>query len=202
MIRQLIKIDEEKCNGCGLCASACHEGAIQMIDKKAKLIRDDYCDGLGNCLPMCPTGAITFENREAPDYDKEAVLDNQRKNNQSALRQWPVQIQLVPVNAPYFHHAHLLVAADCTAFAHGNFHEQFMKQKITLVGCPKLDPVDYSEKLAQIIRENDLKSITVTRMEVPCCGGLEYAVRTALEQSRKTIPLNVITISTEGIILE
>lgn len=202
MIRQLIKIDEEKCNGCGLCASACHEGAIKMIDGKAKLIRDDYCDGLGNCLPMCPTGAITFENREAPDYDKEAVLENQRKNNQSALRQWPVQIQLVPVNAPYFNNAHLLVAADCTAFAHGNFHEQFMKQKVTLVGCPKLDPVDYSEKLTQIIRENNLQSITVTRMEVPCCGGLEYAVRTALEQSGKTLPLNVITISTEGIILE
>lgn len=202
MIRQLIKIDEEKCNGCGLCASACHEGAIKMIDGKAKLIRDDYCDGLGNCLPMCPTGAITFEDREAPDYDKEAVLENQRKNNQSALRQWPVQIQLVPVNAPYFNNAHLLVAADCTAFAHGNFHEQFMKQKVTLVGCPKLDPVDYSEKLTQIIRENNLQSITVTRMEVPCCGGLEYAVRTALEQSGKTLPLNVITISTEGIILE
>lgn len=202
MIRQLIKIDEEKCNGCGLCASACHEGAIKMIDGKAKLIRDDYCDGLGNCLPMCPTGAITFEDREAPDYDKEAVLENQRKNNQSALRQWPVQIQLVPINAPYFNNAHLLVAADCTAFAHGNFHEQFMKQKVTLVGCPKLDPVDYSEKLTQIIQENSLKSITVTRMEVPCCGGLEYAVRTALEQSGKTLPLNVITISTEGIILE
>lgn len=202
MIRQIIKIDEDKCNGCGLCASACHEGAIQMIGGKAKLIRDDYCDGLGNCLPMCPTGAISFEDREAPDYDKEAVLENQRKNNKSALRQWPVQIQLAPVNAPYFDNAHLLVAADCTAFAHGNFHEQFMKEKITLVGCPKLDPVDYSEKLTEIIRQNDLKSITVTRMEVPCCGGLEYAVRTALEQSKKSIPLNVITISTEGIILD
>lgn len=202
MIRQIIKIDEEKCNGCGLCASACHEGAIQMIDGKAKLIRDDYCDGLGNCLPMCPTGAISFEDREAPDYDKEAVLKNQRKNNKSALRQWPVQIQLVPVNAPYFDNAHLLVAADCTAFAHGNFHEQFMKEKVTLVGCPKLDPVNYSEKLTEIIRQNNLKSFTVTRMEVPCCGGLEYAVRTALEQSKKSIPLNVITISTEGIILD
>ena len=202
MIRQIIKIDEEKCNGCGLCASACHEGAIQMIDGKAKLIRDDYCDGLGNCLPMCPTGAISFEDREAPDYDKEAVLKNQRKNNKSALRQWPVQIQLVPVNAPYFDNAHLLVSADCTAFAHGNFHEQFMKEKVTLVGCPKLDPVNYSEKLTEIIRQNNLKSVTVTRMEVPCCGGLEYAVRTALEQSKKSIPLNVITISTEGIILD
>ena len=202
MIRQIIKIDEEKCNGCGLCASACHEGAIQMIDGKAKLIRDDYCDGLGNCLPMCPTGAISFEDREAPDYDKEAVLKNQRKNNKSALRQWPVQIQLVPVNAPYFDNAHLFVAADCTAFAHGNFHEQFMKEKVTLVGCPKLDPVNYSEKLTEIIRQNNLKSVTVTRMEVPCCGGLEYAVRTALEQSKKSIPLNVITISTEGIILD
>ncbi|WP_409016294.1 ATP-binding protein [Anaerostipes caccae] len=202
MIRQIIKIDEEKCNGCSLCASACHEGAIQMIGGKAKLIRDDYCDGLGNCLPMCPTGAISFEDREAPDYNKAAVLENQRKNNMSALRQWPVQIQLVPVNAPYFDNAHLLVAADCTAFAHGNFHEQFMKQKVTLVGCPKLDPVDYSEKLTEIIRQNNLKSITVTRMEVPCCGGLEYAVRTALEQSKKFIPLNVITISTEGIILD
>ena len=202
MIRQIIKIDEEKCNGCGLCASACHEGAIQMIDGKAKLIRDDYCDGLGNCLPMCPTGAISFEDREAPDYDKEAVLKNQRKTNKSALRQWPVQIQLVPVNAPYFDNAHLLVAADCTAFAHGNFHEQFMKEKVTLVGCPKLDPVNYSEKLTEIIRQNNLKSVTVTRMEVPCCGGLEYAVRTALEQSKKSIPLNVITISTEGIILD
>ena len=202
MIRQIIKIDEEKCNGCGLCPSACHEGAIQMIDGKAKLIRDDYCDGLGNCLPMCPTGAISFEDREAPDYDKEAVLKNQRKNNKSALRQWPVQIQLVPVNAPYFDNAHLLVAADCTAFAHGNFHEQFMKEKVTLVGCPKLDPVNYSEKLTEIIRQNNLKSVTVTRMEVPCCGGLEYAVRTALEQSKKSIPLNVITISTEGIILD
>lgn len=202
MIRQIIKIDEEKCNGCGLCASACHEGAIQMIDGKAKLIRDDYCDGLGNCLPMCPTGAISFEDREAPDYDKEAVLKNQRKNNKSALRQWPVQIQLVPVNAPYFDNAHLLVAADCTAFAHGNFHEQFMKEKVTLVGCPKLDPVNYSEKLTEIIRQNNLKSVTVTRMEVPCCRGLEYAVRTALEQSKKSIPLNVITISTEGIILD
>ena len=202
MIRQIIKIDEEKCNVCGLCASACHEGSIQMIDGKAKLIRDDYCDGLGNCLPMCPTGAISFEDREAPDYDKEVVLKNQRKNNKSALRQWPVQIQLVPVNAPYFDNAHLLVAADCTAFAHGNFHEQFMKEKVTLVGCPKLDPVNYSEKLTEIIRQNNLKSVTVTRMEVPCCGGLEYAVRTALEQSKKSIPLNVITISTEGIILD
>ena len=173
-----------------------------MIDGKAKLIRDDYCDGLGNCLPMCPTSAISFEDREAPDYDKEAVLKNQRKNNKSALRQWPVQIQLVPVNAPYFDNAHLLVAADCTAFAHGNFHEQFMKEKVTLVGCPKLDPVNYSEKLTEIIRQNNLKSVTVTRMEVPCCGGLEYAVRTALEQSKKSIPLNVITISTEGIILD
>ena len=202
MIRQIIKIDEEKCNGCGLCASACHEGAIQMIGGKAKLIRDDYCDGLGNCLPMCPTGAISFEDREAPDYNKAAVLETQRKKNMSALRQGRVQIQLVPVNAPYFDNAHLLVAADCTAFAHGNFHEQFMKQKVTLVGCPKLDPVDYSEKLTEIIRQNNLKSITVTRMEVPCCGGLEYAVRTALEQSKKSIPLNVITISTEGIILD
>ena len=202
MIRQIIKIDEEKCNGCGLCASACHEGAIQMIGGKAKLIRDDYCDGLGNCLPMCPTGAISFEAREAPDYNKAAVLETQRKKNMSALRQGRVQIQLVPVNAPYFDNAHLLVAADCTAFAHGNFHEQFMKQKVTLVGCPKLDPVDYSEKLTEIIRQNNLKSITVTRMEVPCCGGLEYAVRTALEQSKKSIPLNVITISTEGIILD
>jgi NAD-dependent dihydropyrimidine dehydrogenase PreA subunit len=235
MIRKIIKIDEEKCNGCGLCAEACHEAAIGIVDGKAKLLRDDYCDGLGNCLPVCPTGAITFEEREAAEYDEAAVLKNQNsqtaksKNGaqssgcpgsqsqvfervtdnketshlsvQSKLNHWPIQIQLVPIHAPYFDNANLLVAADCAAFAHGNFHDAFMKNKITLIGCPKLDDVDYSEKLTQIITENAIKSVTVVRMEVPCCGGIEHAVVTALKNSGKMIPWHVVTLSIQGNVL-
>ena len=256
MVRQIINIDEELCNGCGLCVSACHESAIGLVDGKAKLLRDDYCDGLGNCLPVCPTGAITFVEREALEYNEEEVKRNillkeqqERMGKQtelppqgkpmnpahnahhggcpgsrmqtikredapvnkgqepkdsfipSELRQWPVQIQLVPVNAPYFGGADLLVAADCTAFSYGNFH-QFMKDKITLIGCPKLDDVDYSEKLTEILRVNDLNSITVIRMEVPCCGGIVHGVKTAMMNSGKLIPWRVITISTDGAILE
>ncbi len=230
MIRKIIKIDEDKCNGCGLCAKACHEGAIGMVDGKAKLLREDYCDGLGDCLPACPTGAITFEEREAPAYDEAAVKKAQAQKaplpcgcpgtNSKAIKreaafaveskikpvshlsQWPVQIKLVPVNAPYFDGAKLLVAADCTAYAYANFHNDFIKGKITLIGCPKLDSVDYSEKLTQIIANNDIKSVTVVRMEVPCCGGIENAVKTALMQSRKFIPWNVVTISTDGKLLD
>ncbi|MGN1166298.1 MAG: ATP-binding protein, partial [Lachnospiraceae bacterium] len=168
MIRRIIQIDEEKCNGCGACATACHEGAIGMVDGKAKLLRDDYCDGLGDCLPTCPTGAITFVEREAAAYDEEAVKAAQ--TSKGKLTHWPVQIKLASVNAPYFDGADLLIAADCTAYAYGNFHNRFMKNKITLIGCPKLDNIDYSEKLAEIIRQNDIRSVTVVRMEVPCCG--------------------------------
>ena len=228
MIRKIIKIDEEKCNGCGACASACHEGAITMVDGKAKLLREDYCDGLGDCLPACPTGAISFEEREALAYDEEAVKKAQAGkplpcgcpgtnskvlkrgitktscdvNITSRLNQWPVQIKLVPPNAPYFDGADLLVAADCTAYAYGNFHNDFIKNRITLIGCPKLDMVDYTEKLTAIIRENDIKSVTCVRMEVPCCAGIENAVKRALMESGKFIPCSVVTISTDGGILE
>ena len=194
MIRKIIQIDEEKCNGCGACASACHEGAIGMVNGKAKLLRDDYCD----CLPACPTDAITFVEREAAAYDHEAVM---RNKHGSRLSQWPVQIKLVPVNAPYFDGAELLIAADCTAFAYGSFHEKFIRGRITLVGCPKLDQVDYAEKLTEIIRNNDIRSVLIVRMEVPCCGGLEYAAKTALENSGKIIPWSVVTITTDGRIL-
>ena len=196
MIRKIIKIDEEKCNGCRVCANACHEGAIEMIDGKAKLTREDYCDGLGDCLPGCPTGAITFEEREAPAYDQAAVLAAKK------LSQWPVQIKLVPVTAPYYEDANLLIAADCTAYAYGNFHADFIRKHITLIGCPKLDNVDYTEKLTQIIVNNNIKSSTIVRMEVPCCGGIEHAVKNALQESGKFIPWNVMTISTDGRILD
>lgn len=235
MIRKIIKIDKEKCNGCGLCANACHEGAIGMVDGKATLLRDDYCDGLGDCLPVCPTGAITFVEREAAAYDEAAVQANMAKKGKtpcacpgsqskllevqekmaakreeeatpvavpSRLRQWPVQIKLAPIKAPYFDGAKLLIAADCTAYAYGNFHEEFMKGKITLVGCPKLDMVDYSEKLTEIIKQNDIQSVTIVRMEVPCCGGMELAAKKALQVSGKFIPWQVVTISTDGKILD
>ena len=235
MIRKIIKIDEEKCNGCGACVDACHEGAIGMVDGKAKLMRDDYCDGLGDCLPNCPTGAISFEEREAAAYDEAAVLENKKKKEgtgtqvhhgcpgqqmrqfrrketpvqeqpvgkmDSQLAQWPCQIRLVPVNAPYFDGAKLLIAADCTAYAYANMHQEFMKGKVTIIGCPKLDAVDYSEKLTQIIANNDIKSVTVIRMEVPCCGGLEHAAVQALKNSRKFIPWQVVTISVDGRILD
>ncbi|MDY3087910.1 MAG: 4Fe-4S binding protein [Oscillospiraceae bacterium] len=226
MIRKIIKIDEKKCNGCGVCVSACHEGAIGLVDGKAKLMRDDYCDGLGDCLPSCPTGAISFEQREAADYNEKAVMENRLKKHgianhggcpgsklsrimhgygshtdikaESRLSQWPVQIKLVPVNAPYFDGADLLIAADCTAFAYGNFHNDFIKDKITLIGCPKLDSVDYSEKLTAILAVNDIKSVTVVRMEVPCCGGIQTAVQKALDASGKNVTLNVTVISTDG----
>lgn len=214
MKRKIIKINEALCNGCGACATACHEGAIAMVEGKARLMRDDYCDGLGDCLPVCPTGAISFEEREAAAYDEKAVKENrERKREQeqqkqqpsahsSQLRQWPVQIKLVPVKAPYLDGAKLLVAADCSAYAYAGFHERFMKGHITIVGCPKLDGVDYSEKITEIIRQNDIRSVTIVRMEVPCCGGLEYAVKTALQNSGKMIPWQVVTLSTEGEILE
>ncbi|MGE4213312.1 MAG: ATP-binding protein [Anaerotignaceae bacterium] len=231
MIRKIIKINEEKCNGCGACAAACHENAIAMINGKAKLIRDDYCDGLGDCLPTCPTNAINFEEREAAEYDEEAVKANQAASSEplacgcpgtnsksisrhsqqstsvnevveSQLMQWPVQIKLVPVKAPYFNGAKLLVAADCSAFAYGDFHQKFIRNHVTIIGCPKLDMVDYSDKLAEIIKNNDIKEVTVVRMEVPCCGGIEHAVKIALQNSGKFIPWQVVTISTEGKIIE
>lgn len=230
MIRRIIKIDQEKCNGCGACATACHEGAIDMVNGKAVLTREDYCDGLGDCLPNCPTGAITFEEREAPAYNEAAVKKAQAEKKAQAcgcpgeqaktitapqasaaqvttaapseLRQWPVQIKLVPANAPFFDGAKLLIAADCTAYAYGNFHQEFIRGHVTLIGCPKLDAVDYSEKLAQIIAQNDIRSITVTRMEVPCCGGIEHAVKQALAKSGKLIPWQVVTISADGRILD
>lgn len=231
MIRKIIKIDEKKCNGCGACANACHEGAIAMVNGKAKLVFEDYCDGLGDCLPACPTGAITFEEREAPAYDEQAVKQAkmqkfgqrlpcgcpgtqskiikhdpstvaQHISVSSQLSQWPVQIKLVPVNVPYFENANLLVAADCTAYAYADFHNEFIRNRITLVGCPKLDSVDYAEKLAAIIAENSIKSVTVVRMEVPCCGGIENAVKTALQNSGKFLPWRVVTISTDGQIIE
>ena len=226
MIRRIIEIDEQKCNGCGACAAACHEGAIGMVNGKAKLMRDDYCDGLGDCLPTCPTGAITFVEREAAAYDEAAVLAAKKHREQtipcgcpgsavkgikrkktapaavgvqqSQLQQWPVQIRLVPVHAPYFHQAKLLVAADCTAYAYAGFHQEFIREHITLIGCPKLDDTDYSEKLTEILRQNDIRSVTVVRMEVPCCGGIEHAVKAALWNSGKMIPWNVVTISTDG----
>lgn len=190
MIRKIIKIDTEKCNGCGLCVNACHEQAIGLRHSKAVLLRDDYCDGLGNCLPACPMNAISFEEREALAYDEDAVLLN-KKN-------WPVQIKLAPVTAPYFHQADLLIAADCTAFTHPTFYQDFLRGRVTLIGCPKLDAIDYSEKLTEIFAGNEIKSITVTRMIVPCCGGLEYAVKTAIKASGKDIPLQVVTIDTKG----
>ena len=232
MKRRIIEIDENKCNGCGACADACHEGAIAMVAGKARLMRDDYCDGLGDCLPACPTGAITFVEREAAAYDEKAVMENKqwkmreqgmtlpcgcpgshsrniqrqdvpaaeapRAEPASRLSQWPVQIKLVPVNAPYFDGARLLIAADCTAYAYAAFHERFIRGHITLVGCPKLDSIDYSEKLTAIIRENNIKSVTVVRMEVPCCGGLEMAAKTALQQSGKFIPWQVVTVTVDG----
>ncbi len=231
MLRKIIKIDEEKCNGCGACAAACHEGAIAMIDGKAKLTREDYCDGLGDCLPACPTGAITFEEREAPAYNEEAVRQAKLQKDgaplscgcpgtqskmikrqapapirsaaavQSQLMQWPCQIKLVPLNAPYFEDANLLIAADCTAFAYGSFHQDFIRGHITLIGCPKLDEGDYAEKLTQIIANNSIRSVTIVRMEVPCCGGIENAVKRALQASGKFIPWQVVTISTDGRII-
>ena len=217
MIRKIITIDEAKCNGCGLCAKACHEGAIGMVEGKAKLLREDYCDGLGDCLPACPMNAISFEEREAPAYNEAAVLAAKKAKEaaqnpcavctggcgglESQLRNFPVQIKLAPPNAPYFQGADLLIAADCTAFAYGNFHNDFMKGKVTLVGCPKLDGVNYAEKLTQIFANNDIHSVTVTRMTVPCCGGLPFAVKTALENCGKKIPLHIVTISPDGQIL-
>ena len=252
MIRRIIKIDEGKCDGCGLCADACHEGAIGLVGGKAKLLRDDYCDGLGDCLPVCPTGAISFEEREAAGYDEAAVKakmnerqpdtlacgcpgthsksfnresvrgdegENGREDGhesgreserevpgraagETQLNQWPVQIKLVPPSAPYFNKANLLIAADCSAYAYGGFHDQFMKNRITIIGCPKLDDVDYSEKLTAILKSNEVKSVTIVRMEVPCCGGIEHAAKIALQNCGKMIPWQVVTISTDGKILE
>ena len=201
MIRKIIKIDAKKCNGCGACASACHEGAIQMIDGIATLTREDYCDGLGDCLPACPTNAISFEEREAPAYNEETVR-KAKMHKGGELSQWPVQIKLVPVNAPYFEGANLLIAADCTAYAYGDFHSRFIRNRITLIGCPKLDEGDYAEKLTQIITNNNIKSLTIVRMEVPCCGGIENAARRALKASGKFIPWQVVTVKTDGQIME
>lgn len=237
MVRKMIHIEEGKCNGCGLCVSACHEGAIGMVDGKAGLLRDDYCDGLGDCLPTCPTGAITFVEREAAAYDEAAVRANQEKLREketetlpcgcpgsrsgkiernggchekavpgerisSQLQQWPVQIKLAPVNAPYFKGASLLIAADCTAYAYGSFHEDFIRGRVVLIGCPKLDEGDYTEKLTEIMRNNEIKSLMVVRMEVPCCCGIEHAAVTALKNSGRFIPWQVVTISTDGRILD
>ena len=207
MIRRIIEIDEDKCNGCGACAAACHEGAIGMVDGKAKLLRDDYCDGLGDCLPTCPTGAIRFVEREVAAYDEQAVLENQKKAapaviQPSQLAQWPCQIKLVPVNAPYFQGAKLLIAADCTAYARADFHQRFMRGRITLIGCPKLDEGDYAEKLTEILRRNDIRELTIVRMDVPCCGGMQRAAETALRQSGKFIPWQVVTLGRDGNILE
>lgn len=214
MIRKIIKIDEAKCNGCGLCATACHEGAIEMIEGKARLTKENYCDGLGDCLPACPTGAIVMEEREAPVYDEAAVSAAKRSREEvrgtqkeetmgngetaSEIGNWPVQIKLLPVRAPFYEGANLLIAADCTAFAYGNFHRDFMRNHVAMIGCPKLDGINYADKLGEIIRNNDIAGITVVRMEVPCCGGLEYAVRTALEKSDKDIPLRIDIISIKG----
>ena len=236
MIRKIIKINEEACNGCGACATACHEGAIAMVDGKARLIKEEYCDGLGDCLPACPTGAITFEEREAPAYDQQAVEEHLRSRASahshphgqgcpgsqmrsmapreaapqasaaapavSQLGQWPVQIQLAPVKAPFFQGAKLLVAADCTAYAYGNFHQDFIRGRVTLIGCPKLDNVDYAEKLTEILKQNDIQSVTVVRMEVPCCGGIENAVKRAMQASGKWIPWNVVTVRIDGTLME
>ena len=239
MIRKIIHIDEEKCNGCGLCAEACHEGAIEIIDGKAKLVRENFCDGFGDCLPGCPVGAISFEEREAPAYDEAAVKASKEEKAEkkmknfhisggcpgsammqfnrdgtaesepthssaavSRLNQWPCQIKLVPTQAPFFEGAKLLIAADCTAYAYANMHEDFMKGKITIIGCPKLDAVDYTEKLTAIIRDNDIRSVTIVRMEVPCCGGLQRAAENALRSSGKFIPWQVVTISRDGKILD
>ena len=239
MIRKIIKIDKEKCNGCGACATACHEGAIDIINGKAELVREHFCDGLGDCLPECPTGAISFEEREAPAYDEEAVKEAQKKiaaknraisshsgcpgskimqirrtetsepvkatstaDSGSKLQNWPVQIKLAPVNAPYFNGSKLLIAADCTAYAYAAFHQDFIRNKVTLIGCPKLDQVDYSEKLTAIIQNNNIQSVTIVRMEVPCCGGLEIAAKKALQASGKFIPWQVVTISIDGKIME
>ena len=198
MIRKIIRIDKDKCNGCGACASACHEGAIDIINGKAELVREHFCDGLGDCLPECPTGAISFEEREAPEYDKKAVQEAQKKT----LQNWPVQIKLAPANAPYFNDAKLLIAADCTAYAYASFHQDFIRNKVTLIGCPKLDQVDYSDKLTEIIQNNNIQSVTIVRMEVPCCGGLEMAAKKALQNSGKFLPWQVITISIDGNIME
>ena len=239
MIRKIIRIDKDKCNGCGVCADACHEGAIDIINGKAELVREHFCDGLGDCLPQCPTGAISFEEREAPAYDEEAVKEAQEKiftknqtmsaysgcpgtkimqiqrtetsepvepsltaDSMSKLQNWPVQIKLAPVNAPYFNGAKLLIAADCTAYAYASFHQDFIRNKVTLIGCPKLDQVDYSEKLTEIIQNNNIQSVTIVRMEVPCCGGLEMAAKKALQNSGKFIPWQVVTISIDGKIME
>lgn len=231
MIRQIIKIDKALCNGCGACAIACHEGAIAMVNGKAKLIRDDYCDGLGDCLPSCPTNAIAFEQREALPYDEQAVQANiQAKQEEplpcgcpgsharvlsktttphmqsgikdTQLNQWPVQIKLVPTNASYFHDANLLIAADCSAFAYGDFHNKFIRNHVTLIGCPKLDDEDYSRKLCEIIQNNDIKSVSIVRMQVPCCGGIEQMAKTAIQNSGKFIPWQVYTISCDGEIID
>ena len=201
MIRKIIHIDEEKCIGCGLCASACHEGAIDMVNGKAKLVRENFCDGFGDCLPACPADAISFEEREAPAYDEAAVLKAKRKKQSSCLAQSPCQIKLVPTRTPFFDGADLLIAADCTAYAYANMHEDFMKDRVTIIGCPKLDAIDYSEKLTAILRDNDIKSVTLVRMEVPCCGGLQRAADTALRNSGKDISRQVVTISINGEIL-
>lgn len=228
MVRKIIQIDKEKCNGCGACTDACHEGAIGMVDGKAKLLRDDYCDGLGDCLPTCPTGAITFVQREAAAYDEAAVFAAKEQKGchgggcpgsatrtltpadstpapasaESQLRQWPVQIKLAPIRAPWFDKAKLLIAADCTAYAYANFHGDFIRDHITLIGCPKLDSVDYAVKLTEILKNNDIRSITVVRMEVPCCGGIEFAVKQALQACGKLLPWQVVTVSTDGQLLD